>query len=312
MSFIVTTTGSFPPLKGSSAVSIQNTIEQQIREKIDLLVDGQVGSDIVGLFARSIGLEGTHLPYRIIREIGRLQDSITLPDLQTAAKVADGHPLKVHITGPTVMAESCEKNEGRPERYLRDDGFRNLVLDLAVALADEATMIAQQAERLHVHYLQIDEPSLAFGADLELAQQAIDRISQAWRQSGGGKIILHVCGDIRDILPALARMPVDILNLENVFLREAREEELIPLWDSGKQLALGLIPVNTDKVPMYQRLAREMLTALNRYGANHIWGVTPNCGLRSSAPEKVEARLKNLVDAAQIVRRQHSDNRRRG
>lgn len=309
MSFIVTTTGSFPPLGKNYTTSIQSVVDQQLKQGVDLLVDGQFGNDIVGIFAPSIGLQGNYLPYHVAGRIAGVPLSVNLPNLEIAAKAAANHPLKVHLTGPTIIAESCAP-ETLPEIYRGDDGFHALVLDLANVLADEAASVAQQANNLRVDYLQIDEPSLAFGADLELARQAIDIITQAWRQAGGGEVILHVCGDVRDILTSLATMPVDILNLENLFLREAEKKDLNTLWQNHKKVALGLIPVNTEKVPSVQRVARELVTAQSRYGTDHIWGITPNCGLRLSSPEKAAERLKTLVEAARIVKRRENEKRR--
>ena len=298
-------TGSFPPMDYSSSAdvtaSIRNAVRRQIEAGLDVLSDGQVRSDIVGIFARRVGLEGDGLPYRVRRKIGSLKESVTLRDLEIAATEAEGHPLKAHITGPTVVAESCADDDDTPNVYRGIGGFRQLTLDLARALAGEARFIAQKSKELNIRYLQIDEPSLVFGADLQLAGEAIGIIVKVWREAGGGEVILHVCGDIRDILPDLIAMPVDILNVENVHLREADEKVLKELRESNKKLALGVVSVNTEKHPSSQGLAQDLLYAVDRYGTDHICAVTPNCGLRLSSADLAMLRMKRLTESVSIL-----------
>lgn len=308
MKLHTTLTGSFPPFgsDGSSdpiLESIINAVREQIDANIDVLVDGQPRSDIVGIFANGVGLEGDGLPYHVTRELARPSHSVTLLDLETAARATDGRPLKAHITGPTVIAESCVLADA-PQVYRGKDGFHHLTLDLAQALAEEARMISQRARELNIQYLQIDEPSLAFGADLSLAREAVGIVADAWRANGGGEVILHVCGDIANILSDLVEMPVDILNIEYVHLREASEAAITRLKESNKKIALGVIPVNTRELPTAQRVAWDLLAARERFGEEHLWGATPNCGLRLSTPEMASKRIHLLNEVAVRVRQQ--------
>ncbi len=290
-----------PPSPRKIPGLIRRAVRLQIKAGLDVIVDGQMRSDIVGIFARQVGLEGNGLPYRVRAKIGRLQKSITLSDIRIAATAASGHPIKAHITGPTVISESCVEDDGTPDFYRQSVGFRQLTLDIATALGDEARFLAEQSQELNIQYLQIDEPSLVYGADLGLARDAIGVVAQSWRAGGGGEVILHVCGDIRDILSDLIAMPVDILNLENVHLREADENALQLLRGSDKKLALGVIRVNTDKIPTPQHVAQEMLFASDRYGAERLWGITPNCGLRLSTTNLAVQRMKSLVESTQVL-----------
>jgi methionine synthase II (cobalamin-independent) len=195
------------------------------------------------------------------------------------------------------MAESTSADD-IPSIYRDKAGFRQLTLDVAHALAKEARAIAGRAEELNVQYLQIDEPSLAFGADLGLACEAVGIVTEAWKQAGGGETILHVCGDVGNIIPELAQMPVDIFNLENVHLREVNAEARQALKDSGKKLALGVIAVNQADVPSPKRVARELAYAWEDYGSDRVWGITPNCGLRLSEEPLAIRRMNCLAEAA--------------
>ncbi len=304
MSLNTTLTGSLPPpdsvAEATLAKAVRDAVKMQLNSHLDVIVDGQFRGDIVRIFANSIGLEGAGLPYLVTQRLGKLQSPVTLTDLKLAAGAADGHPLKAHITGPTVIAESCEFKKA-PHVYQGESGYETLTLDLATALAEEAKWIAQQSKELNIQYLQIDEPSLAYGADLRLARMAVGIIADAWRQHGGGSVILHVCGDMADILLDLIQMPVDILNIENVHLREAAPDKLNVLRVSGMKLALGVVPVNSSGIPTPRRVARELIYAGEQYGDNHLWGVTPNCGLRLSEESLVVGRLNCLTQAVKLV-----------
>jgi 5-methyltetrahydropteroyltriglutamate--homocysteine methyltransferase len=311
MNVTVTTTGSYPPLRDRHdeilvEESIRRAIENQVEMGVDVLVDGQPRSDIVGIFASEIGLDGRTLPYFAANKLGKPKYSTALADLELASKYAQGRPLKAHLTGPVVIAESCLEERAHAD-YLGREGLRRLVLDIADALAEEALLIAGKAQALNIQYLQIDEPSLVYGANRSLAREGIERVVSTWRQNGGGLVLLHVCGDSAAIWEDLLDMPVDILNLESDTLRTLSEEHAKKLAASGKRLALGTVPVNTDHVPSPQRVAREALFAAARFGEEAIWGLTPDCGLRLSPLEKALQRMRRLHEAAQILKRETRD-----
>ena len=116
MNILVTTTGSYPPVideKGEIAIepSIKRAIEDQIRAGVDILVDGQVRSDIVGIFAREIGLHGTHLPYSAPKILQKPEKSSTLDDLQTAAQHAKGKPIKA---GENIFRSKARRRNDKP------------------------------------------------------------------------------------------------------------------------------------------------------------------------------------------------------
>jgi 5-methyltetrahydropteroyltriglutamate--homocysteine methyltransferase len=259
-------------------------------------VSGQPQSDVVGIFAHGLGLVGTGNPYYVTQEITN-SGPITLRELEIAAEANGGQPLKAHITGPTLLAESCELTSDAPDGYRNDPAFpRQLTLDFARALAEEARFLTSAAG-LPIKYLQIDEPTLSYGADLDLARDAVAIIAEA----SSAPTILHVCGDIADIMEDLLKMPVDILNLEQQYLNEIPWLDSRRLAESDKLLALGCVPVNRSDIPSVPALERELFFAVERYGKEHIWGLTPNCGLRMSTPDKARERLQRIAEIAAKV-----------
>lgn len=304
---ISTTIGSYPPTPfepGSGSLSdleVEKLIRRAIADqkaaaqKYDdvswLYVDGQPRSDVVGIFAHGVGLKGDRKPYQVSQEI-EYRGPITLSDLRIAAEAAEGGRLKAHITGPTLMAESCELTASAPYRDPRE-----LTLALARALAEEARLLTTSG--LAIDYLQIDEPTLVYGADLELARDAVKIIAQASEVP----VILHVCGDVGDpeILDALLDMPVHILSVEGQHLRDLASLDSDLLKRKDKRLALGCMPVNTNTLPNARWLERELLFAIERYGIDNLWGITPDCGLRWSDLEVAQKRLELLAEAVHTI-----------
>lgn len=310
MQLVTTLTGSFPPISDERSISeesviasIQRTVEEQIACEVDLLVDGQVRGDIVGIFARRLGLQGESLQYQITGQpVIKDNKSITLPDLELAAEAAQGRPLKAHITGPTVIAESCRVTPAQtPDIYQGEEGLRRLVLDIANALTQEVRWLGQQAASLNIRYLQIDEPSLTKRDDLSLTAEGIKIIVDAWRQETNDlPVILHVCFDVGDVLDTLLAMPVDILNVEDRFLGKVGPAGLRRIQASSKKLALGLVPVH-GSVPGADQIAWQLRAALDRYGEEQVWGVTPICGLRLNSITDAVKRMQCLIEAARLV-----------
>ena len=96
----------------------------------------------------------------------------------------------------------------------------------------------------------------------------------------------------------LLDMPVDVLNAKGRHLRALPWLNADRLAQSAKKLAIGCIRVDVDEVPSARWLERELLFAAERYGAENIWGITSECGLRMSDPQLARARLDRLVEVA--------------
>jgi 5-methyltetrahydropteroyltriglutamate--homocysteine methyltransferase len=284
---ITTLTGSYPPIQDASAEeSIHRAVQDQIEAKIDLLVDGQIRSDIASLFFPiMVGGRDMPLPYPIERRIEIPTKPISLSDYQIAKKEAGGWPMKAHVTGPTFLAQSCEIKKEAPYKPYPD---RSLVMDIAQALAQEVRFLRDEGQ---AEYIQIDEPSFAFGANLEIGLEAVALVARE-----APKSILHVCGDVTDVFDHLLMAPVDILNMEGDVLRDLDVNEA-KLKAYGKQIAYGCLAVNTDHPETIRRLKRDVAAAIEKLGEG-LWGLTPNCGLRLSPYMLARERMRLLVEVA--------------
>ncbi|MBI4738753.1 hypothetical protein HY772_04240 [Candidatus Woesearchaeota archaeon] len=312
MSLIVTLTGSYPPHPDidpprsltieEAEPSIRFAVEQQQQAVSGrpvnwLYVSGQPQDDIVSIYAKGLdGLKGEHLPFKVVSEI-KHTTPIALRELEIAHQAIDGKPLKAHITGAMLMAEhnSIELTENSPVLYRNDDPDlrRHLIIDIANALAEETRLLTNNSS-LNIQYVQIDEPPLTAGADSTLAKEAIEIIAKASKVP----VILHVCGDISPIMNQLLDIQVDILNVEGQHLTRVRDLTPQLLRDHGKKLAIGCLPVNANEIPTERQLERDLLRMADRYGAENIWGITPNCGMRWSDRDVARLRLDRLANVA--------------
>ncbi len=298
MKLIATTTGSYPPLPlpASNEDSIKRAIKDQLEAGLDLLVDGQVESDIAGIFAGHIdGFSSRVGRYPIDNKVKPPEHPITVASFLYAKSLAPEKQFKAHLTGPTFLAQSSEI---RNPTYYSKNTDRKLVIDIAFALAEEAKALSAAG----ADYIQIDEPSFAYGADVEVGLEAIEIIAKHIKHS-----ILHVCSDTRHIFNKLLSAKVDILSVEGQHLRRLISVNSTTLVNSHKKIAYGCMPVNDNHIESPRRLIREIVEAVDLYGADNLWAITPNCGLRLIESDEKSQRerlgLKIISRLAEVARK---------
>jgi len=302
-------TGSYPPMYSPDKTvrhlpieeqdhivheSIKRTIHDQIEIGIDILVDGQARDDIVSLFAPKLpGYTGNTLPYRAVGPIRPADEPITVQDYLYAKALAGDKPLKAHITGPMTMARgtlietSTYQNRNDPK----------LIRDLANALGQEARFLVQAGAEI----VQIDEPVLADGVDLELAFGAMKQIIEI------GEIpfpALHACGNVTKILnDVLTDSPVKMISIEGAWLNhdELNHINRDYLTDCGKQIGLGCIQVSDYTLERLTSVQNFLDRMVLRLGEENIWAAMPNCGLRLVPYEIALGKLQVMVKAARSL-----------
>ncbi|MBN1891048.1 MAG: hypothetical protein JW850_23835 [Thermoflexales bacterium] len=310
MALKTSTTGSWPPTYNPDEPirhlpveeqerivreSIERAIRDQIELDIDILVDGQVRDDIVSLIASKLpGYEGRTLPYHVTARIRPADEPITVQDYLYAKKLAGDRPLKAHITGPMTLARAILVDAESPYKSRNDPG---LVLDLASALGQEARYLVQAGAEI----VQIDEPALADGVDLDLAFKAMKQIVEI------GEIpfpALHICKNVTRILDAvLTHSPVKMVSIEGEWLRH---DELSHInWNylsrCNKQIGLGCVEVRNYVIERLTAVQNFLDFMLDRLGREHIWAVMPNCGLRPVPHDVTLKKLKVMVSAARSL-----------
>ena len=275
--------------------SIERAIRDQIELGIDILVDGQVRDDIVSLLAFKLpGYEGRTLPYRAVSQIRPADEPITVPDYLYARNLAGDRPLKAHITGPMTLARATLVDAESSYRSRNDP---QLVLDLAQALGQEAHYLVEAGAEI----VQIDEPALADGVDMDLAFEAMKRIVEIGEIPFPG---LHVCKNVTRILDdILRRSPVKMVSIEGEWLRRDELSHVNRDYISrcGKQIGLGCIEVRNYSIERLTAVQNFLDFMLDRLGEEHIWAAMPNCGLRPVPHDVALKKLKVMVSAVRSL-----------
>jgi 5-methyltetrahydropteroyltriglutamate--homocysteine methyltransferase len=298
--------GSYPPIDGAKPYRqlpesdfealVQKSIERAIKDQmdlgIDILVDGQVRDDAVSLFCRHIpGFSGNTLPYRVVQLVRPSEQPITLSDYLFAKELADGKPLKAHLTGPMTIAKGSDVDPASGYSGKTDP---RLIMDIAEALGMEARYLVEKGAEI----IQIDEPMLGNASDLDMAFQAMKKIIEI------GKIpfpALHACGNVGGIFHQLLdHSPVRAISMEGNWLRQ---EELADINNetlrrSGKQIGLGCISVSDYKVEKNRTVENFIDQMVQRLGVENIWAIVPNCGLRLMRVDTARSKLEVMVAAA--------------
>jgi 5-methyltetrahydropteroyltriglutamate--homocysteine methyltransferase len=310
MALKTSTTGSWPPTYDPDKPirhlpaeeqdrivhkSIERAIHDQIELGIDVLVDGQVRDDIVSLLMFKLpGYEGRTLPYHAVDRIQPADKPITIQDYLYAKNLAGDRLLKAHITGPMTLSRATLVDAESPYDSRNDP---QLIRDLAQALGQEARYLVEAGAKI----VQIDEPALADGVDLNLAFEAMKQIIEI------GNIpfpALHACGNVTRILDdVLTSSPVKMISIEGNWFTYDELEHINReyLTRCGKQIGLGCIQVANYDIERLRRVQGFLDRMLVRFGEENIWAAMPNCGLRSVPHEVALEKLDVMVEAARSL-----------
>lgn len=296
MKLVTTTVGSYPAKGLEPLAAIRRAVEDQRAAGIDLLTDGQVRSDMIGIFAHLIpGYDFKGPGYRITGKIGRAAGPITVSDYLYARSQAGEVEVKGVLTGATTMALASTVEAGAPYSSNQDPA---LVLDLAETLAAEARALVEAGVRA----IQVDEPFFSLGADLDLGSQALKRVSAEVPLS-----ILHVCGDVRAIFGRLLDLPVHVLDIEGVNLRDLPWVNGSLLREKGKIIGYGCVSSNSDEVEELGVIRERIREAISQVGSENLW-ISPDCGLKLRSRESAFTKLCRMVEAARSLRELEIEN----
>ncbi|MGM0405533.1 MAG: methionine synthase [Thermoplasmatota archaeon] len=287
---ITTVVGSYParPSDGSLArsyfedvdpymESIEMAVKAQMDAGIELVSDGQTRGGMVEIFAEK--LKGFRMKRRpeIISKI-EYRGPITVEDQN---KVRNSLPenigLKGIITGPWTLVKSSY------DIYYEDT--RKAVTDTAEALKSETKKLSKICD-----VIQIDEPFLS----IEYEPYIKDVLETMLPNNV--TTALHVCGDVVDIAEKLVEIDVDILDHEfaaNPHLYDTYEE-----LSFDQRLAPGVVTTES-KIESVDKIKERIEKAVNSFGTNIL--IDPDCGLRNVKKEVADKKLKNMVEARDVV-----------
>lgn len=290
---ITTVVGSYPTgvaIKAEDDVrkAIEIAVKDQERAGVDIISDGQVRADMVGIFALNMpGYRKEGGRYKVVGRIEVPGRPATVDDYQFARKISRAK-VKGIVTGPTTMAKSSVVERSSPYKSNADP---ELIYDLAYAQAAEVRALAAAGAEI----VQIDEPFFSVGADLETGIQAVNIVAKAAETPA-----MHVCGDIRPIFKKLLGANVRILDHEFAMSKnlEAMDRGLIEAH--GKTIGFGVLDTASDEVESVDQVEQTIRQGIAKIGKENMW-IDPDCGMRLRKKDAAFQKLSNMVEAVKRV-----------
>jgi len=221
--------------------------------------------------------------------------TITVDWINYARSLSD-REVKGMLTGPvTILCWS----------FVRDDQPRSETCrQIALAVRDEV----MDLEKNGVKVIQIDEPALREGLPLRKSEQAeyLEWACECFRLSSScvddaTQIHTHMCYcEFDEIMDSIAALDADVISIE---ASRSRMELLgsFRQFNYPNGVGPGVYDIHSPAIPAADDMALLLEKALEVIPAQRLW-VNPDCGLKTRKWEEVVPALKNMVQAAAIVR----------
>ena len=202
--------------------------------------------------------------------------------------------VKVTVTGPYTLRDWVFDLH-YPDR-------RAAVLDLAEYVREEVQALVAAG----VRYLQIDEPAFVTRydqpAELDVAIAAMRRICDGLPE--GVTVFTHMCyGAFHEVYPKMLELPAQVFCLE---LAHVAPEMLDILrkhpFPADRGMGYGVVDAQDPRVESVEEIEARIRLALEYLTPEQLW-INPDCGLQVVPHDAAVAKLRNLVEATQRVRR---------
>lgn len=292
------------------------------------LPDRGVGADMVGRACAlliDIAVEVWPSGYRVTqrpggqhrRGVDLLARDVDALDSVLGETGATPRRVKTQVAGPWTLAAGVELRSGN--RVLTD---RGAVAEFTESLAEGLRLhVAELARRTGAEVVvQIDEPSLpavlagslstpsGYGTVRTVsgpdARSGLAVLVDAAREAGAGPVVVHCCHPTPP-LALLGATGADAVAVDLTALDRsgAVMDALGELWDTPKELWLGLVPSVSEGRPDLADLARPALDLADELGFDRArladrTVVTPACGLAGASPTWARAAMARTVELA--------------
>ncbi|MBR5158363.1 MAG: 5-methyltetrahydropteroyltriglutamate--homocysteine S-methyltransferase [Bacteroidaceae bacterium] len=206
-------------------------------------------------------------------------------------------PVKGMLTGPVTILQWS---------FVRNDQPRALTMkQIALAIRDEVVDL----EKAGIKVIQIDEPAIREGLPLRKADrdEYLDKAVEAFRISASGvkdstQIHTHMCySQFNDIIRHIALMDADVITIEcarsQMNLLGAFAE-----FEYPNEIGPGVYDIHSPRVPSVQEMVELLRKASKVINPAQLW-VNPDCGLKTRGWAETEASLRNMVQAAVLMRK---------
>ncbi len=301
--------------------AVRVAIRDQVEAGVDVVSDGEMRrvTFIRGFYDRLTGLRplpvprrlgpanyDTHCPYEVVDRV-TAPDGLGIVDEFRFARAHTERPMRVAVPGPITLLIPLRR--GGP--YASED---TLVADL-VAIVNREVRGLQGAG---CELIQLDEPNFVMGAGkhrlLKGEARPLVTALNAAVEGVTARLALHVCfGNAhnnsfatprryRPLFPAVLDARVD----QFVFEYANREMSEIELWSefaTDRQVAVGVLDVKAFQVETPDDVAARARLALKHVPPERLW-LVPDCGLWETPRWVALGKLRSMVEAARMLRRE--------
>ncbi len=204
--------------------------------------------------------------------------------------------MKGMLTGPITILQWS---------FVRDDQPRSVTSkQIAFAIRDEVADL----EAAGIKMIQIDEAAFREGLPLRKSdwKAYLDNAVEDFRITSccvedETQIHTHMCySEFNDVIEEVAAMDADVISIET----SRSQMELLEAFVAFKypnEIGPGVYDIHSPRVPSVDEMVALLEKAKENLDERQIW-VNPDCGLKTRGWPEVEESLKNMVEAAKIMR----------
>ncbi|MFA9558508.1 5-methyltetrahydropteroyltriglutamate--homocysteine S-methyltransferase [Evansella sp. AB-rgal1] len=222
---------------------------------------------------------------------------MTVKEVKEAQQLTSKH-VKGMLTGPVTILNWS---------FVRDDISRDQVANqIALALREEVRAL----ENAGIAIIQVDEPALREGLPLrkenweEYLSWSVNSFKLATsRVENETQIHTHMCYcEFNDFIGPIRALDADVISIET---SRSHGELIHSLKQRNYELGIGLgvYDIHSPRVPSVDEISKILNDALEVITKEQFW-VNPDCGLKTRKEEETIASLKNMVKAAQKLRKE--------
>ena len=221
----------------------------------------------------------------------------------TYAQSLTDKPVKGMLTGPVTILNWSYAREDIPKS--------EIAYQIALAILDEVLDL----ERNGIKIIQIDEP--AFREAVPIKKEEWDDYFnwaiKAFRLSNSKvkpetQIHTHMCySDFNEIIEQIYEMDFDVISIE----ASRSKGEIISAFEKfgkwDRQIGVGVYDIHSPAIPSKEEMKAVMQRVMKVLPKELLW-VNPDCGLKTRKWEEVIPALKNMVEVAKELRKEHGNS----
>lgn len=207
--------------------------------------------------------------------------------------------VKGMLTGPVTILNWSFPRE--------DISTKESISQIALAIRDEVLDL----EKNGIQMIQIDEAALREKLPLRKSdwyKDYLDFAIPAFRLTHSGvkpetQIHTHMCySEFTDIIPAIDDMDADVITFE-ASRSDLQILDSLREHDFETEVGPGVYDIHSPRVPSVEEIVEALNLMLTKISREKLW-VNPDCGLKTRGIPETEASLKNMVKAAERIRKQ--------